>query len=239
MQSDGGAGLHGGVVAYKEEAVGADHLVVGVGYGYAAAVGVFVEAAGKFAHIPFGRFGALINHVFDLVIVRVGGVLGHAGAVFQDGYHVFGAADVDHVSVKEDGVVVDPASSTWEFIHTFPSSGNYNVAFTVTSSFGCTSTNNRVVAVTDTVVVPNVFTPDGDGVNDVWSIKSNGKDKLTVKVYSRAGVLVYEEHAAIILWDGKTAYGKDLVSGVYYYVVDRDDKVLPAQKGFFYLLRGK
>lgn len=186
---------------------------------------------------------SVIVHPFDhFVAIRDNSAPGAGTFQYKIGSPLFSAAGTytfNWAITGPDGVVVDPASSTWEFIHTFPSSGNYNVAFTVTSSFGCTSTNNRIVAVTDTVVVPNVFTPDGDGVNDVWSIKSNGKDKLTVKVYSRAGVLVYEEHAAIILWDGKTAYGKDLVSGVYYYVVDRDDKVLPAQKGFFYLLRGK
>lgn len=139
-----------------------------------------------------------------------------------------------------NGYSVDPASDKFKFNHTFPESGVYNITFKVNSSFSCANTPVAIpVIVSDTIIVPNVFTPNGDNVNDVWSIKSNGKDKLSVKIYSRAGVLVYEEHAITIMWDGKTAYGKELVSGVYYYVVDRDDKLLPAQKGFFYLLRGK
>ena len=138
-----------------------------------------------------------------------------------------------------EGYSVDPASTSWEFLHTFPTAGNYNITCTITATSGCTSTKSRVLAVVDTLSVPNVFSPDGDGVNDVWKITSNGKDKLSVKIYSRAGALVYEEHAAVVLWDGKTIYGKDLVSGVYYYVVERDDNAFPPQKGFFYLLRGK
>ncbi len=138
-----------------------------------------------------------------------------------------------------DGYNVDPASTSWEFSHTFPGSGNYNITFILTASSGCTSTKSRALAVTDTIIVPNVFSPDGDGVNDVWSIKSNDKDKLSVKIYSRAGALVYEEHAAVVRWDGKTLFGQELIDGVYYYVVDRDDKVLAPQKGFLYLFRGK
>lgn len=138
-----------------------------------------------------------------------------------------------------DGYSVNPASTSWSFTHTFPESGTYNITYTITASSSCKSTNTSALAVADTIIIPNVFSPNSDGINDTWSIKSNGKDKLTVKIYARTGALVYEEHAAIILWDGKTADGKDLVSGVYYYVVDRDDKILPTQKGFFYLLRGK
>lgn len=138
-----------------------------------------------------------------------------------------------------DGYSKNSVSTSWSFTQTFPESGSYNITYTLTASSLCTSTKTRTLAIADTIIVPNVFSPDGDGINDTWSIKSNGKDKLTVKIYTRAGALVYEENAAIILWDGKTVDGKNLISGVYYYVVDRDDKILPTQKGFFYLLRGK
>ncbi len=76
-------GCTGREVADKKKAVGAFHLVVGVGYGDAAAVGVFVEAAGKLAHIPFGRFGALVHYVFKLVIIGVEAIVGHTGTCFS------------------------------------------------------------------------------------------------------------------------------------------------------------
>jgi len=179
---------------------------------------------------------------FDFFIaVRDNSTLGAGTFQYKIGSPFFSSASGYTFSwaiAGPDGYSVDPASNTWEFTHTFPASGSYNITYTLTGSTSCTSTKSRVLAVTDTIVVPNVFSPDGDGVNDIWAIKSNGKDKLSVKIYSRAGALVYEEHAAVILWDGKTVYGKELVNGVYYYVVERDDNY-PPQKGFFYLFRGK
>ena len=145
--------------------------------------------------------------------------------------------------------------------HTFDAAGTFNVSLTengratltrvvivedkpcvagdsLAESYATVQMLNQKRALGDTVSVPNVFTPDGDGINDLLKITSNGKDEMSVKIYSRAGALVYEEHAAVVLWDGKTVYGKDLASGIYYYVVTRVDKS-PEQKGFFYLLRGK
>ncbi|SDC41586.1 T9SS type B sorting domain-containing protein [Williamwhitmania taraxaci] len=140
-----------------------------------------------------------------------------------------------------DDVPLVPAITDSEFAYTFPAAGGYKVNVIVTSTAppGCTFSSDKSVVVEDSLSVPNVFSPDGDGVNDVWSIVSNGKDKLSVKIYSRAGALVYEEHAAVVRWDGKTLFGQELIDGVYYYVVDRDDKVLAPQKGFLYLFRGK
>lgn len=137
------------------------------------------------------------------------------------------------------GNVVDPASTNFAFDYTFAQSGVYNITFILTSPNGCSGTLTRQLAVVDTLVVPNVFTPDGDGVNDFWAVKSNGVENLSVKIFSRFGSLVYEDYAAVILWDGKTSYGEKVPSGVYYYVIKRDDANIPAQKGFFYLLRGK
>ncbi len=138
-----------------------------------------------------------------------------------------------------NGNVVDPASTEFGFEYTFTTAGTYNVGFTITSPNGCSGNLARQVVVVDSLSVPNVFTPDGDGVNDVWAITSNGKDNISVKIYSRFGTLVYEDNSPVILWDGKTAFGEKLPSGVYYYVLKRDDNAFPVQKGFFYLLRGK
>ena len=86
-----------------------------------------------------------------------------------------------------DGVgnVVDPANTHFSFDYIFSKAGVYDITFTLTSPNGCSGLITSKLAVVDTIVVPNVFTPDGDGVNDFWTVKSNGVENLSVKIFSR------------------------------------------------------
>jgi len=103
---------------------------------------------------------------------------------------------------------------------------------------------------TSLVVLPNVFTPNGDGTNDEYVIKSQSLKSLTIKIYNRWGGLVHSwsysnirssdftiEHS---VWDGKI--GSRMASpGVYYIVaraVGRDDKEY-SKTGFIHLFRQK
>jgi len=73
------------------------------------------------------------------------------------------------------------------------------------------------------LVVPNAFTPNGDGINDVWNIKSlSDFPKCTVSVYNRYGSLVYQSKGYPQPWDG-TSNGKPLPVGTYYYIINPND----------------
>ena len=96
------------------------------------------------------------------------------------------------------------------------------------------------------LVLPNVFTPNGDGRNDVFEPMRCARFVETIEfvVYNRWGAKVYESVGASISWNGKTSDGVELPSGLYYYqasvryaVVDRN---APAQliKGWVQLIRG-
>jgi gliding motility-associated-like protein len=70
------------------------------------------------------------------------------------------------------------------------------------------------------LVVPNAFTPNGDGVNDVWAINAlNDFPDCTVAVYNRYGILVYQSRGYPKPWDG-TFNGKPLPTGTYYYCIN-------------------
>ena len=71
---------------------------------------------------------------------------------------------------------------------------------------------------TDTLFIPNVFTPNYDGVNDLFEIKGLIKgDK--VQIFNRWGTLVFETESEKMFWDGFTTSGEPCSGGVYYYVV--------------------
>jgi len=72
------------------------------------------------------------------------------------------------------------------------------------------------------ITPPNTFTPNGDGINDVWLIA--GLDTYpgcSVAVYNRYGLQIFLSKGYTRPWDG-TDNGKELPTGTYYYVIDLD-----------------
>jgi len=77
-----------------------------------------------------------------------------------------------------------------------------------------------VIAIPPTVQIPNTFTPNGDGINDFWNIKSiEAYPKCVVSVYSRYGTLVYQSKGYPHSWDG-TSNGAPVPTGTYYYIIN-------------------
>jgi gliding motility-associated-like protein len=76
-------------------------------------------------------------------------------------------------------------------------------------------------------IIPNVFTPNGDGINDVWQYTLPKDWTLSgVEVYNRWGNLVAStslSHQAIISWDGHTTSGEACSEGVYFYTLQYTD----------------
>ena len=84
--------------------------------------------------------------------------------------------------------------------------------------------------------IPNVFTPNNDGVNDQWEL-NNLPEKSDVKIYNRWGVLVAGLETPLkaegsYKWDGYTTSGIKCVTGTYYYVIFNGS----IKKGFIQLI---
>lgn len=74
------------------------------------------------------------------------------------------------------------------------------------------------------IFVPNAFTPDGDGYNDVLMVNGNNISEMTIAIYNRWGQKVFESNDQNIGWDG-TYNGKTLPPDVYgYYMQCRCDE---------------
>ena len=87
---------------------------------------------------------------------------------------------------------------------------------------GCAVTANITVVVLHAPVVPNTFSPNGDGVNDRWVIKSlESYPGATIEIYNRYGQVVYKAtvYDPNNAWDG-TLNGSPLPLATYYYIID-------------------
>jgi gliding motility-associated-like protein len=93
--------------------------------------------------------------------------------------------------------------------------------YTVTaySNLGCSITKNVVVKVVDSFKIPNTFSPNGDGINDVWNlILLNTYENSLVEIFNRYGQIVYSTIGYRTPFDG-IFEGKPLPVGTYYYVI--------------------
>jgi gliding motility-associated-like protein len=69
------------------------------------------------------------------------------------------------------------------------------------------------------VIIPNIITPNGDNINDIFYIKNlDGHPNSTLKILSRWGNIVFDSSNYRNDWDGN-----DLADGTYYYVLKLDD----------------
>lgn len=98
--------------------------------------------------------------------------------------------------------------------------GNISYTLTVSSPEGCTAFDNINVSVLTAPIIPNAFSPNGDGINDVWNIASlQSFSNCTVQVFNRYGKPVFNSIGYSKPWDGR--YNESpLPAGVYYYVIN-------------------
>lgn len=102
-------------------------------------------------------------------------------------------------------------------IFTFPNADTYYVNLIVEAGKGCRDTVFDTLSVTDVLDAPNIFSPNGDGINDVFVVKSNGVSEFVLDVFNRWGAIVYSQTARRLQWDGRTSAGVLLPCGTYFY----------------------
>ncbi|SEW46871.1 gliding motility-associated C-terminal domain-containing protein [Chitinophaga sp. YR573] len=103
---------------------------------------------------------------------------------------------------------VSPAADTTYTLH-------------VSSPNGCGTAADEVkVTVYKNIKIPNAFSPNGDGINDTWSIKQiSSYTDADVSIFNRYGQLVFHSKGYTNEWDGRYN-GSQLPVGTYYYVID-------------------
>ncbi len=153
-----------------------------------------------------------------------------APAIFITGNDYFVECGLDSllVSVDASGGYNNDLTITWdgEGIVTGTSvyiplqtSGSYQV--TATDPCGQTAMTTVNVVVNCEILVPNVFTPNGDGLNDLWEIEGIQYTTNNLRVFNRWGQVVYEARNYRNSWRAS-----DIPDGTYFYeiIVERHEK---------------
>lgn len=106
----------------------------------------------------------------------------------------------------------------------------------VSSLMGCGSVSDAVfIRVLQKVAIPNAFSPNGDGINDLWNIpKLVTYPEADVFIYNRFGQAVFHSKGYNKPWDG-TVNGKKLPFGTYYYMIDLKNE-LPKLSGWVQII---
>ena len=122
--------------------------------------------------------------------------------------------------------------------YTFPKDSIYRVFLRIEDAVGCKDSILKMVPVSKELLVPNVFSPNGDEVNDYFEVTTPGDYNYAFRVFSEAGLQVYYSFSPLIRWDGRTIGGQEASAGIYFYVIRSDETpTATSLSGFFYLFR--
>lgn len=99
--------------------------------------------------------------------------------------------------------------------------GIYNVVLTGDLN-GCTASDTIQIIINEfdppEIIAPNVFSPNGDGVNDFWQfVTLNHVVEMKLRIVNRWGNLFFESSELVPTWNGKSLDGSDATEGVYFY----------------------
>lgn len=129
-----------------------------------------------------------------------------------------------NLSVVEDSLLDEMVRREKSFQYTYQHPGSYNVKLIAYNTVGinqCSDTMSleKYITVDSSLVdVPNVFTPNGDGKNDIFKVKAASLQSFHAIIINRWGRKVYEWSDPAGGWDGKIN-GKYANPGTYYYII--------------------
>ena len=162
------------------------------------------------------------------------------------GYNIY-YTETDGGEFRLIETITDAGEITYEHQPDFGVAGCYFV--TAIDSTGNESASSNIVCLDNCPLyeLPNVFTPNGDGANELFiPLRHRFIDHIEISVFNRWGQLVFETEDLNINWNGTNLNGEDLAEATYFYKcivfeqrvtgVVASDEVL---SGFIEIVRGR
>ncbi|MDB4534741.1 gliding motility-associated C-terminal domain-containing protein, partial [Vicingaceae bacterium] len=207
-----------GIVTWYSDVSG----VVSVGSGNPLLLG----SPGNGTHTYYvNETGGACPSNMDSVLITVGGVVANVSAT-----PISGAIPLD-VSVDASGSTGGVVSYEWDF-------GNGNIGSGISLNNIYTSIGSYVIELivedgtcSDTayvtidafgessIIIPNVFTPNGDGENDVFTVEGTNLESVEGELFNRWGQKMFSWTNINGYWDGRTLAGEEAPDGTYFYMI--------------------
>ncbi|WP_194777432.1 T9SS type B sorting domain-containing protein [Pararhodonellum marinum] len=115
----------------------------------------------------------------------------------------------------------------WTSDEVLPGRTDFTITVSSTDRTGNTITKSftiiREIPGLDELKIVNVFSPNDDGVNDVWKLDGlRFFNQASVRVFERSGKLIFSSDETSFSWDG-TYNGREMAAGAYYFVIELPD----------------
>jgi gliding motility-associated-like protein len=115
-----------------------------------------------------------------------------------------------------------PVNGDSSIVYQYDQPGTYWIKLIVSNGF-CTDTSIESIFVTQGIFIPNVFTPNGDGQNDVFHVTVGGMKQYYIEIFNRWGERLFQADSPDIDWDGTSSGGVKESDGDYYYLINCTD----------------
>lgn len=118
-----------------------------------------------------------------------------------------------------------------EVYHSYVDLEDHWVKLSIVTPNGCPGVDSVLLRAPAHIYFPNAFTPDGDGVNDLFGPVGHEISEFEMKVFDRWGELIFSTTDPNILWDGSVNGSGIAMTGVYVYTYRAVGHYFPAQEG--------
>jgi gliding motility-associated-like protein len=127
-----------------------------------------------------------------------------------------------------------------EVYHSFLDTDDHWVTLSIITPNGCTAVDSVLLIPPAQFHFPNAFTPDGDGINDLFMPVGAEITEYRVEIFDRWGALIFSSAEMNVPWDGSVNGSDAATTGVYVYKYRVAGLYLPPQEGIGHvtLLRG-
>ncbi|MFI5220484.1 MAG: gliding motility-associated C-terminal domain-containing protein [Bacteroidia bacterium] len=154
--------------------------------------------------------------------------------LIQAGFSFDGECEGNEISFTDNSTTISGKIILWKWnfgddnfsaaqnsFHNYVTSGIYFPKLVIVSDEGCIDSVSEEISINDcspeTIFVPNAFSPNGDGMNDFFTISGNKFSGIHIDIFNRWGEVVFTSSENNFMWDGKNNNGKLLPEGIYTY----------------------
>lgn len=193
---------------------------VNVRSGVIYANGISVETAAEQTNLPEEDPDLASN----LIKTETSGMGGSAPADISFKAYVTDAVVHNEwqIASDENFEYIDYRFNEQNLDYTFNDEGTYYVRFVGSNSDGSCESVGETYTISigaSDLRIPNAFTPNGDGINDIWRVSYRSLLSFSCTIFDRYGNQIYSFSDPTGGWDGKYK-GKDVKPGVYFYVIE-------------------